>query len=221
MNLDLDELGRKHGTDKSSLGKKGGKENSGHDYLRMYSKFLEPRRDSARKVLEIGVQKGNSIRMWQEYFPFATIFGLDINPNALRTSGPRIEIRLVDQSDAAALSAFAAAEGPFDVIIEDGSHIWSHQITSLQTLLPHVTPGGVYVVEDLHTSYSLDFGSQGATTGVEYVLRCAEKTIARDRMRDEGDDRSFLNLLSSRVESMSMFRRAAVLFIAEADFASS
>lgn len=206
----LNELGKKHRTDKSADGKKG-EEGKGHDYLRLYERYLGLDRDRVMSVLEIGVQKGASIRMWEEYFPNAQIYGLDINESALRVTGSRITINLVDQSDAEALEDFAARHGPFDLIIEDGSHIWSHQITSLRTLLRHVKPGGRYVVEDLHTSHSPEFGEGGGATGINYVLRCCEKALCGSR-RSPHDDDPFIRDLEQLIEGAMVMRYAAIFF---------
>lgn len=204
----LNELGKKYRTDKATDGKRG-EEGRGHDYLRLYERFSRTDRESVRSVLEIGVQKGASIRMWQEYFPNAQIYGLDISESALAVTGERISISLVDQSDADALEAFANQYGPFDLIVEDGSHIWSHQITSLRVLLKHVKPGGQYIVEDLHTSYAADFGSAGEETGVQYVLKCCEKIIGGTRVNTTDP---FLATLSERIDSVMAMRYAAVFF---------
>lgn len=209
----LNEIGRKFGTDKSSFGKQGGAEGAGHDYLRFYEQFLESRRRNVRKVLEIGVQKGASLRMWQEYFPDARIYGLDIAESALKITGERIDVRLLDQSDAEALRRFAVSEGPFDVIVEDGSHRWEHQIISLQVLLDFVRPGGVYIVEDLHTSYSPAFGTPGGVTGVEYVLKCCEKVIAENRLKAAGPDANFMMLVGEKIDYVTLYRRAAAFFL--------
>lgn len=211
--IELNELGRRFGTDKSSFGKQGGAAGGGHDYLRRYEQFLEPRRANVRRVLEVGVQRGASLRMWEAYFTEAKVYGLDIAESALLVTGERIEVRLLDQSDRVSLDEFATSEGPFDVIIEDGSHFWEHQIIGIQTLLPHVTSGGVYIVEDLHTSYSREFGTKGAPTGVDYVLRCAEHVIAERSLAPTGADAEFLAMMVERVESMTAFRRAAAFFI--------
>ena len=94
--------------------------------------------------------------MWEEYFPNAELFGIDIRSkeeqqNHLCVELTRTKLDVVDQSDASALVAYAEENGPFDVIIDDGSHITSHQILSFETLWPHT--GGIYVVEDTLTSY--------------------------------------------------------------------
>jgi Methyltransferase domain len=204
----LNELGIKHRTDKGTHGKRG-EEGRGHNYLRTYERHLPRDRHAVRRVLEIGVQRGASIRMWEEYFPNAQIYGLDIAESALSVTGERIMIRLVDQSDATALEAFATEFGPFDLIVEDGSHVWSHQITSLKTLLKHVAAGGRYIVEDLHTSFSPEFGTPGGVTGIEYVLRCCEKVLGSERVRT---DDTFLNGLNDKVDTLMVMRNAAVFF---------
>lgn len=208
----LNELGLKYRTDKAVDGKKG-EAGKGHDYLRVYERFSARERQDVRKVLEIGVQKGASIRMWQEYFPSAEIYGLDIAASALNVTGDRIHIELLDQSDAVALDAFATRNGPFDLIIEDGSHLWSHQIVGMQTLLRHVRPGGQYIVEDLHTSYSADFGSPNEVTGVQYVLKCCEKVLGSSRVRTSELEDPFLHTLSDKVDSVMALRHAAVFFV--------
>lgn len=207
----LNELGLKYRTDKAVDGKRG-EPGKGHDYLRVYERFSKLERTQVRKVLEIGVQKGASIRMWAEYFPNATVFGLDIAESALNVAGDRIEIQLLDQSDAAALDDFARANGPFDLIVEDGSHIWSHQIIGMQTLIPHLTAGGQYIVEDLHTSYSSDFGQPGAMTGVQYVLRCCEKIAGGSRVPSTDASDLLLPVLDRKIDSVMVLRYAAVFF---------
>ncbi len=82
------------------------------------------------------------------------MFAIDINPRCLRFATPRTQVDLVDQSDSNALIAYAKANGPFDIIIDDGSHMSSHQILSFETLWPYISPGGFYVVEDVETSYT-------------------------------------------------------------------
>lgn len=202
----LNELGIKYRTDKGTNSKRG-VPGEGHDYLTTYERYLPIDRHDVRRVLEIGVKKGASIRMWQDYFPGARIYGLDIDERALRVEGPRIKIGLVDQSDSAALEAFAQEFGPFDLIVDDGSHVWSHQILSLQTLLKHVGPRGCYIVEDLQTSFSPEFGTPDGPTGIEYVLRCCEKVLGGNRVRT---DDPFVRTLSDKVESVITLRKAAM-----------
>ncbi|WP_426956111.1 class I SAM-dependent methyltransferase [Muricoccus radiodurans] len=163
----LDQIGRRADTDKSS---------KIHDYLNFYESFLHPLRDEPATVLEVGVFKGSSIRMWAEYFTRATIIGADINLKR-HTLGDhladRIKLVRVDQGSAADLTGLGKAYGPFDVIIDDGSHRWDHQILTVQTLLPFVKGGGFFIMEDLHTSRPEDEAKYQGTSQrntVDYLM---------------------------------------------------
>ncbi len=89
--------------------------------------------------------------MWKDY-PKSEIFGLDIvDKSSLNQS--RIKILQGDQNDPAFLNDLASRWGPFDIIIDDGSHVSEHVITSYNALFPHVSENGIYVIEDLFFSY--------------------------------------------------------------------
>lgn len=145
----LDELGLHHGADKST---------AGHGFTRVYERYVADRRDEPVALLEIGVWRGASLRMWRDYFPRGRIVGLDVNPDAAREAGERIEVVVGDQADTELLARIVEGAGPFDVVIDDGSHRIEHQRPTLEFLWPHVKPGGVYVVEDTHTSYLEQYG---------------------------------------------------------------
>lgn len=143
----LEELARKHGTDKA-----------GHGYMPHYERHFEKFRNETFNLLEIGVHKGASLRMWKEYFPNAQIHGIDKNPAAKEFEEDRIYIQIGDQANIQFLNC-AGANPSFEIIIDDGSHKWEHQIKSFQTLFPVLADGGLYVIEDLHTSYHKEFGN--------------------------------------------------------------
>jgi len=121
--------------------------NTGHSYGPVYEELLEARRETVTKVLEIGVFLGDSLRMWRDYFPHAQIIGLDINPKR-QLNEDRICSIVGSQNDPATLHQVGAL-GPYDLIVDDGSHKASDQLTSLLYLWEFVKPGGVYVIEDL------------------------------------------------------------------------
>ena len=72
--------------------------------------------------------------------------------------GERIAIRQCDQNDKAALWQLNEQSGPFDIIIDDGSHFQEHIFTSFNILWPFLNPGGIYVIEDLATAYWPEYG---------------------------------------------------------------
>jgi predicted O-methyltransferase YrrM len=141
----LDDIALRQGTDKAS---------SDHDYCPHYEQYLEHLRDEPITLLEIGVWQGASLRMWQEYFSHATVIGADNTLRRVDTGGA--EVVHVDQADRQGLDSLRTFHGPFDVIIDDASHISSLTIQTFEMLWPALNPGGLYVVEDLQTSYDSD-----------------------------------------------------------------
>ena len=107
-------------------------------------------RDTAKKVMEIGVETDRSIRMWEEYFPNAEIIGIDISEQCREFEGDRRRIFIGDQLDPDFLHRVVAEIGAdIDIIIDDGLHTPRAMMTSFANLFPALKRGGVYVVEDI------------------------------------------------------------------------
>jgi cephalosporin hydroxylase len=123
-------------------------------YLDIYERHFSPYRNTPFKMLEIGVSKGGSLEMWRQYFgDKATIFGIDINPAcADRVTAPN-QVRIGSQDDPEFLKKVVLEMGIPDIVLDDGSHIASHQQITFDVLFPLLKPGALYVIEDLHTSY--------------------------------------------------------------------
>lgn len=128
-----------------------------------YERYLAPLRDKRITILEIGIgghhvaEGGESLRMWRDYFPRALIYGIDIfDKRAVEEQ--RIRVFQGDQSDERFLGEVVSQTGPLDVIIDDGSHVNEHVITSFRYLFPHLKEGGLYFIEDLQSSYWPAFG---------------------------------------------------------------
>lgn len=143
--MTLDDLAQLHGTDKGSRPARG---LSAKHYTDVYEQLLAGRELEPLTVLEIGVNTGASLRMWADYLPAATIIGGDSNPRCRAHAGPRTTILIGAQADPEFL-AEAASLGPFDVIVDDGSHHLADNEATLAALLPHLNPAGWYAIEDL------------------------------------------------------------------------
>jgi hypothetical protein len=126
-------------------------------YLPVYESTLGPYRDRPIRMLEIGVFHGGSLAMWRRYLhPESVIVGIDIDPGAAKYDNPAngVHVRIGGQQDVDFLRGVADEFGPFDVILDDGSHISSHMIGTFQYLFPNaLADGGVYLVEDIHANY--------------------------------------------------------------------
>lgn len=166
--LSLDALAEKHRTDKGSAPARG---LGPKDYARLYDRYFAPLRDEPIALLEIGVQTGASLRMWEEYFSRARIFGIDIKPECARHSTERATVLIGDQSDRGFLRKVTEQTGPLSIVIDDGGHQMDQHRVSLEELWPKLTAGGMYCVEDLHTAYLGRYGGgyRAETSTIEHL----------------------------------------------------
>lgn len=141
----LDDIALKTGTDKGS---------NFHDYMEAYSQHFDAIKDEPIKFLEIGIYEGSSVKLWEEYFKNAELHFIDVSLGAVKYHSTRSHYHIARQEVACDLYQFIKAAGTgFDVMIDDGGHTMKQQITSFIYLFSHLKSKGVYVIEDLHTSY--------------------------------------------------------------------
>lgn len=153
-------------------------------YLPTYEELLAPLRDRAFSLLELGVWTGDSLAMWRDCLPQATIVGVDLQPPDLDL-GDRVVVARGDQSDGAFLRGLREAHAPdgFDVIIDDASHLGQLTARSLQILYrDHLKPGGIYVIEDWGTGYMPSW-PDGARIGSRLDVASLD---AADDLADDG-----------------------------------
>lgn len=122
-----------------------------HKYCDFYHSHLKDLRYKIKEVLEVGVWMGGSAKMWRDYFPNAMITGLDIEDKKWCET-ERIKTYICDQSDILQLMNIVQ-DKKYDLIIDDGSHRLKHQQITLSFLFFSVVKGGIYILEDLHTSF--------------------------------------------------------------------
>lgn len=167
----LDELGLLEGTDKNSLT---------HGYLRHYERVVGPHRDEPITLLEIGVERGGSLRTWARYFTRATIVGVDIKPDCAKHAGDRRIVEIGSQADAAFLTELGVKYQP-TVIIDDGSHLADHILLTFQTLWPYLQHGGTYIVEDIHFhvgASASELRGGASVSPVEYFQKLAGYAVS-------------------------------------------
>lgn len=138
----LTQIGNRNYTDKGNIG-----------FLDTYEEVWGEKfpRTSSPILLEIGVYNGNSMRTWCEWFPDATIVGIDLHAQP-RGNESRAILHYGNQADPIFLHEVASKYEHFDIIIDDGGHIWNEQQISFEVLWPYVSAGGLYIIEDLQTS---------------------------------------------------------------------
>jgi hypothetical protein len=123
-------------------------------YFPIYDRHLRAFRGARARLLEIGVYRGGGLELLRHYLgDQGVIVGIDIDQAAARAVGDDFAVEIGDQQDAEFLARVADRHGPFDIVIDDGGHSMRQQITSVEVLFPGLADGGVYIVEDCHTSY--------------------------------------------------------------------
>jgi hypothetical protein len=150
-------------------------------YFEIYDRHFSKYRGKDIILLEIGTFHGGSLQMWKNYFgDKAKIYGIDINPNCKRIEEENIKVMIGSQSDRNFLKNVVKEIPPFDILIDDGGHTMLQQIVSFEELFGHVKPNGVYLCEDLHTSYWKEFGGGFKRKGtfIEYSKNFIDKLNA-------------------------------------------
>jgi hypothetical protein len=204
----LTRLAIKHGTDKWGP----------HFYTPVYHALFAHLRDKPVRLLEIGVGGygltkfgGASLAMWADYFPSAQIVGIDLYPKKLELDS-RIQVRQGSQDDPAFLTRLSAEFGPFDIIIDDGSHIPKHVVASFNTLFPKLADRGFYVIEDVQTAFWSQFGGSildgGATM---YLAKCVLEHLNHVEIKVVEPNRK----VPAYIQSLRSFRAYHNLFVIE------
>ena len=132
-----------------------------HGYTKIYEKYFESLRDKKLQILEIGIADGKSLLTWSDYFKNSTIIGIDIHKiNLIEKNLDRTNIKVHQgsQSDEYFIKEITNKYRNFDIIIDDGSHLRKDVIKSFHLLFPYLNNDGLYVVEDMQTSYNHFFG---------------------------------------------------------------
>lgn len=150
-------------------------------YFEIYHRHFARFRGERVVVVEFGVSYGGSLQMWRNYFGRkARIYGVDIDPRCKKFEDRKTKIFIGDQEDRDFLREIANKIGPIDVLIEDGGHTMGQQIATFEELYTKVREDGVFLIEDLHTSYWDRYGGGFARPGtfIEYAKRKVDQLNA-------------------------------------------
>jgi predicted O-methyltransferase YrrM len=143
----------------------------------------------SKNILEIGVYYGGSLKYLLDKFKDGIIYGIDIEDKT-HYNEDRIKTYVVNQEDRDALNRFLDETNvEFDIIIDDGGHTMRQQQVSFGTLFKRLKKGGIYIIEDLHTSRIENFGtisSDDLITTLDMLQSFRyTKNIASNHMLDE------------------------------------
>ena len=179
-----------------------------HGYIEVYDPLFK-KLTSPKKILEIGVYQGGSLRLLQSYFPNTNIYGLDLGySEECKQDGDNFSILIGNQENRDdLLSVVNTIDGELDLIIDDGGHTMEQQQVSFGYLFQFVKPGGYYILEDLHTSR---FGLESVfitptdlitTLDLLYNFKNTNKIISNHMLDNE------IKHLEDNIESIEIWSR--------------
>jgi len=147
----LTRLANLYASDKGTIAPSTGHHGPRLHFTPVYDECMQGICNNQLTFLEIGVGSGPSLPMWYNYFPNAEIHAIDILPQS-QHNRDRIKTYVCDQSNRDQLLEVLNKIGVIDVVVDDGSHVVSHQQISLGVIFKNLKSGGLYWIEDLHTS---------------------------------------------------------------------
>lgn len=190
-----------------------------HNYTQIYAKYFSELKNKPIKFLEIGIYKGSSVKMWEEYFTHADLHFIDINFDAIEYFSKRAHYHLCNQENREELTQLMQKTGgEFDVIIDDGGHTMSQQITSFTVLFPHIKRGGMYIIEDLHTSYWPHWGALGSNSTITFLKHLIDDvnfigahTAKASHLNIPASVSQSLNIYQEMIESIHFYDSVAII----------
>ena len=196
---DLLELGKQYKSTKDWAG-----------FLQIYSNYFKDYKDKEINILEIGIDKGESLKIWRKYFTKAKICGIDIIDIKFQIEG--VDLIKANQTDEKALKEICDKYKGFDIIIDDGGHYSKQIVISLDFLFDYLKDNGLYIIEDLQTSYFSRFGGsrfnlKKKTTSMNYL-----KSIT-DSINYEHNDKPFYKTkkFDGQVKFIHFFQNVAII----------
>lgn len=179
-------------------------------FLKIYDSYFKHYKDKEINILEIGVDKGKSLKLWRSYFTKAKICGIDISEMNFKIEG--VELITADQTNIKSLKKICEKYKSFDIIIDDGSHVSKHIITSFSFLFDYLTVGGLYAVEDLQTSYFPRYGGSRINLKKKNTALNFLKSLA-DSINFEHNDKPFYKKkkFDGLIEYVHFYQNIAIL----------
>ena len=171
-------------------------------YFEIYEKYFSKYVGKEVNMLEIGVSHGGSLQLWKKYFgDKVNVYAIDVNPQCKKLEEERVKIFIGSQSDKLFLQQVIKELPDLDIVIDDGGHTMTQQIVSFENLYLKVKEGGLYLVEDTHTSYWDEFhgGLKKENTFIEY----SKNLIDSGHVPDKG--KIIINEITKHINGISFY----------------
>lgn len=161
-----------------------------HSYLDLYQSLLEKKKETAVKVLEIGIHKGGSIKMWDDFFINADVYAVDILPKESMWEEllNKESIHLYNSEDAYnsgfVQNEFIDNEFQFDMMLDDGPHTLQSMIQFIKLYLPLLKHDGILIIEDVQQMEWLDILKENVPSNFRNYIQYYDLRKSKDRYDD-------------------------------------
>jgi len=154
------------------------------EFFEIYTELFTPLKDKKIRILEIGIDRGGSLKIWRDYFKKAEVIGLDIE---YKEPIEGVKIIQGNQKDTNVLDSL----GSLDIVIDDGGHKMSEQKETFKHIFPRMKEGSIYIIEDTETSYWAEFIDEEPTTidWLKTLIDSQNEEVIRNERRSKQQDR--------------------------------
>lgn len=122
-------------------------------HIESYDEYFQRFRGKPVHVVEIGVHSGGSLEMWRNYFGMdCLVYDIDIHEDCRAYENQYTRIFIGDQADRSFWTRFRQQVPHVDILIDDGGHTFEQQAVTIEEMLHHIAPGGLYACEDIFPS---------------------------------------------------------------------
>lgn len=194
-------------------------------YLDIYEQYVSKFRNKQPTILEVGLNRGGSLEMWNDYFEGnCTIYGVDYKKESClgipkKLNAENIHVELGDQSDRKFWQSYLKNKPQFDIVIEDGGHQPIQQIVTFEETFGNVSQNGVYICEDTHSNYWPKFGGgyKHEDTFIEYsknfidALNVTHILDEKSKPLKQPENIDELKKLADMIKSVSYYDSVIVL----------
>lgn len=163
--------------------------NTTHSYLSLYQQLLQSKKETATDVLEVGIQCGGSIKLWKDFFPNATVVGVDVMKEKEVWDEIRHDrIQLYTERDAYEtdffVSTFLEKETRFDFLLDDGPHTLDSMVRFIQLYAQIMKEDGILIIEDVQAWEWMDILRQAVPASLQPYVRVYDLRAVKGRYDD-------------------------------------
>jgi hypothetical protein len=178
--MNLEEIVDNSRTDKNTI----------HSYLPLYQNLLINKKETAKNVLEIGIYKGGSIKLWNDFFTNANVYGLDIMNSDYVWEGIKNNKKIILHTSIDAynndffINNFLNKNIRCDFMLDDGPHSLESMVQFIKLYSQIMTDDGILIIEDVQSWDWIDILKYVVPENLKQFIKIYDLRSNKDRYDD-------------------------------------